>query len=414
MRIQLIVDCYLPSTKSSAKLVHDLAAEFVRLGHEACVVTPDDSLAGEYRIEQRHGLSILRVKSGKIKGAGRIRRAINEARLSSIIWKRGRVYFDAHPCDLVVFYSPSIFFGPLVARLKRLWRCPAYLILRDIFPQWALDAGVLRKGPAYWYFRRKELSQYATADIIGVQSPVNLHYFRERGLDCKHALELLYNWTPLVEQDVPKTDFRERLGLADKVIFFYGGNIGVAQDMDNILRLAASLRDEPEAFFLLVGDGSEVARLRAQIARQKLTNILLHPPIDQRDYLGILAEIDVGLITLDRRLKTQNLPGKMLGYMYHARPILASVNPGNDLKQLVEQHEAGMVYLNPDDHGLRGGAVELARNLPLRERLGRNGRRLLEAKFSVTNAAEQILSRFQPPRATDDPQTLQEQTRAAA
>jgi glycosyltransferase involved in cell wall biosynthesis len=414
MRIQIIVDCYLPSTKSSAKLIHDLSVEFGRLGHEVCVVAPDDSLSTDCCVERRENASVLRVKSGKTKGAGRIRRAISEARLSATLWKRGQAYFEAHPCDLVIFYSPSIFFGELVSRLKRRWQCPAYLILRDIFPQWAVDAGVLKKGPAYWYFRRKELAQYAAADVIGVQSPANLHYFRDHALDGKHRLELLYNWTTLEEGDVPKTDFRERLGLADKVIFFYGGNIGVAQDMDNILRLAESLRGEGNLFFLLVGDGSEVPRLQAQIAARKLTNVLLHPPVDQRQYLGILAEIDVGLISLDRRLATHNFPGKMLGYLYHGRPILASVNPGNDLKGLVEQHQAGLIYLNPDDRQLRAGALELARSPHLREQLGRNGRRLLESKFSVTTAAEQILSHFPAPRLTDFSVSAAQQARAAA
>lgn len=414
MRIQIIVDCYLPSTKSSAKLVHDLAVEFQRCGHEVCIAAPDDSLSTPCRVSREHNLTVVRIKSGKIKGAGRFRRAIAEARLSATIWKRGREHFRSNPCELVVFYSPSIFFGALVARLKKLWHCPAYLILRDIFPQWALDTGVLKEGPAAWYFRRQERLQYAAADWIGVQSPANLQYFRDRALEGHQDLEVLYNWTTLDEGDVPKTNFRQRLGLAGKVIFFYGGNIGVAQDMDNILRLAEHLSQEPRLHFLLVGDGSEVHRLQARINQQKLTNVTLHPAIDQREYLGILAEIDVGLITLDRQLKTQNLPGKMLGYMYHGRPILASINPGNDLQELVERHEAGLVTVNGDDRRLRAGALQLAASGELRKRLGRNGRRLLERTFCVTKAAGQIVSHLETGRLADSPRRAPEEMRGAA
>ncbi|MEX2113675.1 MAG: glycosyltransferase family 4 protein [Pirellulales bacterium] len=398
MRIQILVDCYLPSTKSSAKLVHDLAVEFRRLGHQPCIAAPDDSLAADCTVDRGAGITVLRVKSGKIKGAGRIRRAVNEARLSSTLWTKGRAFFAAHPADLIVFYSPSIFFGHVVARLKRQWACPAYLVLRDIFPQWAVDAGVLRKGLAYWYFRRKERSQYAAADAIGVQSPANLHYFRRPGFDSAHRCEVLYNWTTLDEPDVPTTAFRRRLGLDGKVIFFYGGNIGVAQDMDNVLRLAELLRHERNVHFLLLGDGSEFARLQADIARRSLSNVSLHPAVSQREYLGVLSEIDVGLISLDRRLKTQNLPGKMLGYMYHCRPILASINLGNDLADLLSHHQAGWTCINGDDQAFRDGALQLARNPHLRERLGNNGRRLLEQTFSVERAAQQILARFQTPR----------------
>jgi glycosyltransferase involved in cell wall biosynthesis len=397
MRIQILVDCYLPSTKSSAKLVHDLAVEFRRLGHQPCIAAPDDSLAVDCVVERDAGVTVLRVKSGKIKGAGHVLRAINEARLSTTIWTKGRSFFSAHPCDLIVFYSPSIFLGDVVARLKRCWACPAYLVLRDIFPQWAVDAGVLRNGPACWYFRRKEQAQYAAADVIGVQSPANMHYFRQQHPDHLRRCDVLYNWTTLDEHDVPNTNFRRRIGLDGKVIFFYGGNIGVAQDMDNIVRLADRLRGERDVHFLLLGDGSEFARLQREIARRALSNVTLHPAVSQREYQGILSEIDVGLISLDRHLKTQNLPGKMLGYMYHCRPVLASINAGNDLGDLLLRHRAGLACVNPDDEAFHDGALQLARNPHMREQLGNNGRRLLEQTFSVARAAGQILSHFQAP-----------------
>jgi glycosyltransferase involved in cell wall biosynthesis len=397
MRIQILVDCYLPSTKSSAKLVHDLALEFCRLGHHPCIAAPDDSLAANCVIERDAGITVLRVKSGRIKGAGRIRRAVNEARLSSTLWSKGGAYFAANRSDLIVFYSPSIFFGGVVARLKRQWACPAYLVLRDVFPQWAVDAGVLRNGPACWYFRRKERAQYAAADAIGVQSPANLHYFRQRHPDLLHRCDVLYNWTTLDERDVPRTDLRRRLRLDGKVIFFYGGNLGVAQDMDNILRLADRLRGERNVHFLLLGDGSEFARLQLEVARRRLSNLSLLPAVSQREYQGILSEIDVGLISLDRHLNTHNLPGKMLGYMYHRRPILASINAGNDLGDLLACHRAGLACINGDDQAFYDGALQLARDPHLREQLGDNGRRLLEQTFSVERAAEQILSRFHLP-----------------
>jgi glycosyltransferase involved in cell wall biosynthesis len=191
---------------------------------------------------------------------------------------------------------------------------------------------------------------------------------------------------------VPATNFREQWGLQDQVVFFYGGNIGVAQDMDNVVRLADSLRGEPDVHFLLVGDGSEVARLRANAAERGLTNISLRPAVGQREYLGMLSEFDVGLMTLDRHLKTQNFPGKMLGYMYYAKPILASINPGNDLRDVVEQADCGLVCENGDDAGLHERALRLARDAMLRQRIGRNGRRLLEDKFAVPRTVEQILS----------------------
>lgn len=397
MKILLLVDCYLPSTKSSAKLIHDLALEIRDQGHEPIVVAPDESLEDDSSVREEDGVTIVRVRTGRIKGASLPVRAIHEARLSSVIWKRARSFFESHPCDLVAYYSPSIFFGALAQRLKKLWGCPTYLILRDIFPQWALDAGVLGRGPAYWFFRRKELLQYDAADVIGVQSPANLEYFEAGKGGGPHTLEVLFNWTvPLAP--VSTGSERRRLGLEGKTVFFYGGNIGVAQDMDNLLRLAGRLDDEPSAHFLFVGDGSEVERLIRVTAQQRLDNVTFHAGVDQERYLAMVAEFDVGLLSLDRKLATQNFPGKMLSYMQASLPILASVNPGNDLRQVVESADAGLVSWNGEDDELARNARRLATDGELRRRIGRGARQLLEQTFLVSRAAEQLLSHARPCR----------------
>lgn len=394
MRILLLVVYYLPSTMSSAKLFYDLAAELHHLGHEPLVVAPDENIKTDTKITFENGIKVLRVRTGKIKTASKLIRGFNEIRLSEIIWNKGHSFFENNPCDLIIYYSPTIFFGTLVKKLKKLFSCPSYLVLRDIFPQWALDAGVLRRGMIYSYFKFKERQNYIAADRIGVQSPANLSYFEENGIDIHYQLEVLYNWATLHEDNVKISVYRERLGLKGKVVFFYGGNIGVAQDMDNIVRLANNLRNEKYAYFLLVGDGSEVPRLKAAIKSYDLTNIQIHDPVGQQEYLSMLSEFDVGLISLDRKLRTQNFPGKMLSYMYHSIPILASINNGNDLKNMLEDHQAGLISINGEDEKLAANARLFLQNADLRRRFGCNARALLENTFSASKAANQILSHF--------------------
>lgn len=396
MRVLLLVDAYLPSIKASARLIDDLASELVCRGHEVVIAAPHEGARTPSRLEQpRPGVTVLHVRTGKLKGAPLPLRALNEWRLSANFWRAGRDYFQRMPCDLIVYYSPSIFFGALVQRLKRLWGCPSFLVLRDIFPQWAVDAGMLRRGsPPWWFFRRYELLQYRAASVIGVQSPANLRYFEAEGLRGQWAMEVLYNWAETIDpRTVPQTFFRQKLGLGRKTVFLYAGNIGVAQDMDNLLRLAESLIGEPEVCFLLVGEGSEVARIEARLAARGPANVVLHPAVSQEDYLGLLAEVDVGLICLDRQLKTQNYPGKMLGYMNFSIPILASINPGNDLRDIIVDNDAGLVLLNGEDDALREAALRLARDPALRRRMGASGRALLERRFSVAGAATQLLAR---------------------
>lgn len=392
MKILIVVDCYFPYKKSSAKLVHDLGVELHRQGHEVIITAPDHSLTASSQVTVEQGLTILRVLSCPVKGAERLTRAINEIRLSSIIWKAGKSFFKSNRCDLIILYAPSIFFASLIKKLKKLWNCKVYLIQRDIFPQWAVDTGQMKEGLVCRYFRLKERQHYSVADIIGVQSPKNLNYFSENGFEDKYRLEVLYNWTTVEEKKIIRGNDRQKLGLQDKVVFFYGGNIGVAQDMDNIIRLAENMRDNSRAHFLLVGDGSEVPRLKTIIKEKQMSNITIHEAVTQQEYLGMLSQFDIGLISLDSKLKTHNFPGKMLGYMYFSMPILACINPGNDLKEIIEKSNSGFTCLAGEHSVFCSYAKQLAADADLRRKMGSNSRAVLEKTFSVSRAVSQILS----------------------
>lgn len=398
MRILVIVDCYLPSTKSSAKLIHDLALELERTNHDVTVLAPSDDLLQAFAVSYEDGVRVARVRTKRIKGASRILRALRERALSDVMWRCGRSFFETHPHDAIIFYSPSIFFGKLVRRLKRLWRCRAYLIVRDLFPQWALDAGLIRRGPTYYFFKYMELVQYAVADVVGVQSPANLSYFDSAPIRPR-KLEVLYNWArvacaaenpPLPTQGTSRSDSIPK----DGIVFFFGGNMGVAQDMDAIVRLAETLRERADIRFILVGDGSETSRLRDEIRRRGLPNVVVLPAVSQGDYRAMLAQADVGLISLNPRLTTHNIPGKLLGYLASGIPVLSSLNRGNDLAQLITEAGAGISCEAGDDTALRNAALELVASSQLRRAFGENGKKLLADKFSAEAAARQIVSHF--------------------
>jgi O26-antigen biosynthesis N-acetyl-L-fucosamine transferase len=189
---------------------------------------------------------------------------------------------------------------------------------------------------------------------------------------------------------LPRTTYRARLGLESKIVFLYGGNIGVAQDMDNLIRLATRLASRSDIHFLLVGDGSEVRRLKKFIEVNRLSNIQILPSIAQSEYLSMVSEFDLGLISLDARLKSHNYPGKLLSYLYWGKPVLASVNRGNDLLELLRDSGAGYCFVNGDDENLISAALRLTDDSRLRAKMGSNARLLLEQTFSVEHAVNQI------------------------
>jgi glycosyltransferase involved in cell wall biosynthesis len=393
MRLLLIVDDYLPaSIKVAARMMHDLALACIAQGHEVTVCTVDDTLNEPFVIEVLDGVRVLRYRTGAIKNVSKVKRAINETLLSFRAWRILGDYFRRNPHDLIVYYSPTIFFGPLVYRLKRLWGCRSFLILRDIFPQWVVDNGLIKKhSPIYMYFRLFELLNYNAASVIAVQSPSNRAYFAQ-SKKYLPRLDVLYNWSSLEPLPARNSSYREKLGLAGKVVFFYGGNIGHAQDMMNLVRLAKSLRDVTGAHFVFVGKGDEVVLIQQAIEADRLTNMTYLPAVDQIEYEQMLSAFDVGLFSLHRDHKTHNFPGKLLGYMKQSLPILGSVNQGNDLEAVIVGASAGFVSVNGDDAALLANARQLIHSPGLRMQMGHNAYQLLKDQFSVSAAVQKILS----------------------
>ncbi|MBM9501979.1 glycosyltransferase family 4 protein [Leptospira sp. 201903071] len=390
MAICIVVDDYLPeSTKVAAKMMHELALGFCKKGHKVTVITPGPNLKKDYAVTTLDGIRILKFPSGKIKNVSKIKRAINETLLSYRAWKYLRKEFFENKNDLILYYSPSIFWGPLIKRLKKIWQAPSYLILRDLFPQWAIDNGILRKNSLITkFFQHFERVSYDVADVIGVQSPKNKEWFKRRFPKYNH-LQVLFNWAENSPVRSKNSRNRERLGLKDKVVFIYGGNIGHAQDMRNILKLANNLKEFPIAHFVLIGAGDEVDLVKETKINESLTNLTLLEPISQEEFKNLLAEFDVGLFCLNRNHQTHNFPGKVLGYMVQSMPILGCVNPGNDLKEVVECANAGFISFSGDDLAFRENAIKLL-DKKLRESMGIYAKKLMDEKFSVEAAVDQL------------------------
>lgn len=408
MKILLLVDSYIPVAQAAAVMMHDLAKEIKSRGHDVTVITPTPSINKPMHREDIDGINIIRVKTPDFKNINRssvnpisrklanIKRGFTESKLSQAIWNSAAGYLQGSKHDLIIYYSPSIFFGDLVCKLKHIWDCPSYLILRDIFPQWLVDAGEISPvHPGLWYLRHKENINYAAADTIAVQSPANLKYFSNK--DGNYNLEVLYNWTDNTRRRKSTGSYRKKFGYTDNdVVFFFGGTFTEAQDMPNLLRLAKNLQDTPSAKFLFIGKGAKYKELETAISSGSHANVTLHPAVDHDTFLDIMADIDIGLITLGAHLKTHNIPGKLLDYLVFGKPVLASLNPGNDLADILEKSGAGIATINGDDFRLAEAARTLTANNTKRADLSRSALKLQKETFSVQNAADQILLKINP------------------
>jgi O26-antigen biosynthesis N-acetyl-L-fucosamine transferase len=394
MKICIIVDDYMPySIKVAAKMMHELACEFIDQGHQVSVVTPNTIQNDILVSSVLDGVNVFSFKSGEIKNVNKIKRAINETLLSYNAYKACKTFIKENHHDLIIYYSPSIFFGSFVKKLKNIWNAPSYLILRDIFPQWTIDNGILKEtSMTTKYFKYFEKINYNAADTIGVMSKKNLKWFKEYYTGNK-KIEILYNWADNKPVSHKTNKYRRQLNIEDKIVYFYGGNLGHAQDMMNIIRLAINMKVYTEAHFVLVGAGDEYELIKKEIKNKNLNNITLLPSVNQDEYKQMLCEFDIGLFSLNKNHKTHNFPGKLLGYMVQKLPLLGSINLDNDLKDVVEEYNAGYITVNGKDELFLNNAIKLL-DTKRRTNIGNNSNHLLKDKFSVEFALIQIISKI--------------------
>lgn len=399
MHVLIVTDAYFPSRTSVAVLLYELAQTFLEDQVQVTLIVPSATQAQALIFQEQEGCTVIYVRALQTKDVNYARRTFSEFVNPWLIWRtlKSNSRFTNLSVDGVIWYSPSIFWGSLVKRLKLFFGCKSYLILRDMFPDWALHLGVIEKGLPYRFLKAVEHYQYQQADTIGIQSPNNVVYFKKHQSDIGAKLEVLWNWArPL--NTIAKTQCSidiSQTAITGRIIFVYAGNIGVAQGMQALLQLMESLMTNSDIGFLIVGRGSEAAQIRSDITRKQLNNCVVCDEISPFEIPGLFEQCDVGLMFLDRRHQTHNIPGKLVTYLQSGLPILALVNPGNDLLTLAPQYGIGEVYAGDDPEKFTLLALALA-NQVRKEKSAIEGRckALANSLFGSKQIAHQILMTF--------------------
>ena len=392
MRIALIGDVFPPLRSSGAVQLRDLCLEFARQGHEISMMVASPELEESFRIENWKGVQVVRLKTPKTKDTNYIRRTIGELLMPFfMLWHLRFSKLCNQKWDGIVWYSPTIFLGLLVYMLKKNSNCKSYLIIRDIFPEWAVDMGLMGRGLPYFFFKGIANFQYSVADVIGIQTPGNRVYFENWENNPRKNLEVLNNWlteTPTQQCSITVSDTQ----LAGRKIFVYAGNMGIAQGMDILLELADQLQSRQDIGFLFVGRGSEVQKLRKETQKRKLENMLFFDEIDPDEISSLYDQCHGGLISLDSRHKSHNIPGKFLSYMQSGLPVLASVNDGNDLVALIESEKIGQVSTNYSASNLKKNAEKLIEDMDRDPHYKVRCNNIYKKLYSPDAAVQQIIS----------------------
>jgi len=332
----------------------DLMRKFRDEGHLVHIISPIERRFGkDTHVIDTDGVKILKVKTLNIQKTNVVEKGIGtlliEKQYQSAIKNHlGNVRFD-----LILYSTPPITFTNVVRYMKK--RNPqaiSYLLLKDIFPQNAVDIGMFSEKSVFnWYFRRKEISLYKNSDYIGCMSPANVEYLlKHNSFVDKNRAEVAPNAHELIErkmedgqEEAERYYIRKKYDLpTDKPIFIYGGNLGKPQGIDYLIKCLDANKERQDCYFVLVGNGTEYNKLDTWVQVQNSKNsVKLMQRLPVEDYDILVRSCDVGLIFLDHRFTIPNYPSRLLSYLENKMPVVCATDVNTDIGKIAEKNGYG-------------------------------------------------------------------------
>lgn len=385
-------------TKGDQNIYTDLMQEFLKNDHSVTVLCCDEAVEeiGASRGEE-DGIDVIRVRTGNVYGkVSLIRKGISTLTVDRHFLKAARKYIATEKFDLILCSTPPITLIATLKYLKKINKASVYLMLKDIFPQNAVDIGMMRKDPfIYGYFRHKEKVLYSICDYIGCMSEGNLRYLLEHNPEipktkvglCVNSLNELPS-TPIdIEQ------IRHKFGIAtDKIIFLYGGNLGKPQGIDNLCSFLDTQKGKNDRLYLICGKGKEAYKIERYIQTEAPNNVLYIDWIPYAEFDLLASACDVGMIFLDPRFTIPNFPSRMISLMRCGLPIFAATDTVTDICEIIRTNDIGWWGRSNNTAELSSLADEICiekRNLKDK---GEKSRRCFLNNYTCEVTCRQILS----------------------
>lgn len=321
-------------------------------GHSVCMIYPNERRSGlPTDLVNEDGIQCLGVRTLNVQKTNVIEKGIGQLLLESQFKSALKKYFQGVKFDLILYSTPPITFNNVIKYAKKVsgGKAITYLLLKDIFPQNAIDLGMLSKdgikGILYKMFRKKEEELYRISDYIGCMSPANVEYVLKHNPSVNRSkVEVAPNSydIPAISEITDKDAIRRKYNLpTNKPIFIYGGNMGRPQGIPFLVDCMKAIKDREDCHFLLVGDGTEYPKLEAFVKENNPKSVSVFRRLPKEDYDALAAACDVGLIFLDYRFSIPNYPSRLLPYLMGKKPIIAATDPNCDTGSIAEDNGYG-------------------------------------------------------------------------
>lgn len=383
----------------------DLTREFRDKGHEVYIVSP---IERKYKsptfLKKENGITLLKVKTFNLQKTNFIEKGIGTLAIEYQFYSAIKRYFPDIDFDLVLYSTPPITFTKVVRNIKKQYHAKSYLLLKDIFPQNAVDIGLFRKGGLlHRFFRRKERKLYEVSDYIGCMSPANVEFVLKYNKSispskvevCPNSIKMKIANT--LSDDEKKTIKKEHNIPSEATLFVYGGNLGKPQGLDFLLRVLESNNGKTDRFFLIVGSGTEFTKIKNRFDVNRPSNALLLSELPKEEYDKVVQTGDVGLIFLDPRFTIPNYPSRLLSYLEHKIPVLMATDVNTDIGPIAEENGYGLWCENGDLITFNSLLNKLAADSSLRRQMGEKGYAFLKANYTVEKSYQIIMNHFENP-----------------
>lgn len=369
----------------------DLVCEFANRGHDVYVIAPSKN--NDEHIESVGNIRIKWVKTLSLLNVGFVAKAVANLLLPYYFLKATHKFLPKH-VDLIISPTPPITLTRVIDTIKRQYGAKFYLILRDIFPQNAVDLGIMSAhGLIYRYFRKEETKLYKCSDWIGCMSEGNIDYLQKHNseIDCS-KIEILPNWVDTnKELKHTSSSFMKEHNLEGKFIAIFGGNLGIAQNPVNIIDLAELYKDDPNVVFLIIGKGIYKNKMQQMVNSRKLSNVLMFDYIPRDEYESLAQCCNVGLVSLNGNFTIPNIPSRTLGYWQASLPVFAIVDKNTDLgPNIIDRHEGGVWCVEGNIDKYKEKFDILYCNKKLAAEMGNKGNEALRGVYNTVNVVNII------------------------
>lgn len=326
-------------------ILHELNKD----GHKILVASPNERRNKKpTSLETKENVSYLRIKTGNIQKVNKIEKGISTLLIERQFKNAIKKYTKDIKFDLILYSTPPITFCNVIKYFKKRDNAKTYLMLKDIFPQNAIDLNYFsKKSPIYKYFRNEEIRLYKLSDKIGCMSPANRQYILKHNSFLEESkVEVFPNAiipNPKNKRNLTiNKQLRKKYNIPEKsVVFMYGGNLGKPQGIDFVIKCLKEAKDNKNAFFIICGTGTEYKKLESYKNEASQKNLLLINGLPKKEYIDLLNIADVGLIFLDYRFTIPNFPSRLLSYCEKGIPILCCIDKSTDIGDIVETNNFG-------------------------------------------------------------------------